>query len=136
MTRALIVDDHPFVRAALRELFAAEQGIDVVGECADGTEVTAAVSNQGADVVLMDLVMPAMSGLDATRTLLEARPSTRVLILTGTYSEASVQEARALGAAGYLLKGDGDALVRAVRAVAARETDWYVEPPGLEAQRH
>ena len=123
--RVLIVDDHAFVRSALQDLLATTDDISVVAACADGDEVLSAAAHTAPDVVLMDLEMPHMSGLDATRELRVAQPHVRVLVLTGAFSPASVREAEALGVAGFLLKGDtGDDLLHHIRAVAAGGSAW------------
>ena len=102
--------------------------ISVVGECADGSEVLQAYEDCAPDVVLMDMRMPVVSGLVATRELLKRRPSSRVLMLTGTLTSTSLSAAADAGAYGYVLKGDApELLVGAVRSVAAGGTAW---PPG------
>jgi DNA-binding NarL/FixJ family response regulator len=121
----LVVDDHSFVRAALMDLFAETSDILVVGECADGTEVVPAVQDTRPDLVLMDVNMPRMNGVEATRALLAIEPDARVLMLTGTVSPACIRQAQSLGAKGYLLKGDdSSALIERVREVAAGGTVW------------
>ncbi len=125
MVTLLIADDHPFVRGALVDLFTATGDITVVAECADGTEVVPAARRTRPDVVLMDLVMPRMGGLEATAALLAVQPEARVVVLTGSFSPASVREAHALGARGYLLKDeDPSVLPDLVRTVAAGGTAW------------
>ena len=123
--KLLIVDDHPMVRMSLVELFDDSDDICVVGTCSDGTEVTPTAARTGPDVVLMDVQMPRMSGLAATRELLAAQPWVRVVMLSGNLTTAAVTEAMAVGAAGFLLKGDepGD-LPHRVRTVAAGGTAW------------
>ena len=125
MITVLVVDDHSFVRAALVDLFADITDIQVVGECVDGTEVVPAVQSSRPDVVLMDVDMPRMDGVEATRALRAVEPDARVLMLTGTVSPVRIQQAHSFGAKGYLLKGgDCDELIERVRHVAAGGTAW------------
>jgi DNA-binding NarL/FixJ family response regulator len=121
----LIADDHPLVRGALVDLFTGTGDIQVVAECADGSEVVPAALRTQPDVVLMDLVMPRMGGLQATEALLAVQPQARVVVLTGSFSPASVRQAQALGAKGYLLKDEDPAVLpEAVRTVASGGTAW------------
>jgi DNA-binding NarL/FixJ family response regulator len=121
----LIADDHPFVRRSLADLFAATDDITVVAECADGSEVLAAALATRPEIVLMDLFMPGRTGLEATRDLLDAGLPSRVVLLTGSLSATAVREARALGVAGYLLKGDDPGkLPQRIREVAAGRSAW------------
>jgi DNA-binding NarL/FixJ family response regulator len=123
--RVLLADDHDFVRSTLVELFTATQDIDVVAECSDGDQVLAAAERTHPDVVLLDLAMPRQTGLEAARVLLSAQPAARIVLLTANLSAAAVREAQAVGAVGYLLKGEDPAdLVRHVRAVASGGTAW------------
>jgi DNA-binding NarL/FixJ family response regulator len=123
--RILVVDDHRFVRAALVDLFDSTDDIVVVGECADGTEVLPAVETTRPDVVLMDVDMPRMDGVEATRVLLGVQPDARVLMLTGTIAADRIREAHVLGVKGYVLKGDDPSeLTERVREVAAGGTAW------------
>ena len=115
--RLLIVDDHPVVRDGLRGIFAAEDGFDVVGEAQDGAEAIARASELKPDVVLMDLRMPAMSGVEAIAGLRETVPTARVLVLTTYDADHDVLPAIEAGATGYLLKdAPRGQLVGAVRA--------------------
>jgi len=128
MIKIVIVDDHSWMREALAEVFAQTPDICVVGECKDGTEVVDTALRTEPDVVLMDESMPRMTGLEATRQLLAVRPHSRVVMLTGTVTVASVCEALALGAAGYLTKGeDPGGLPTCVRCVAAGYAVWSPE---------
>jgi DNA-binding NarL/FixJ family response regulator len=125
-TRVLVVDDHPLIRDTITELMATTPDIEVVGACADGSEVAAAVRRTRPDVVLMDLQMPRVDGLTAARAVLADHPDVRVVVLSGGLTAASAREARDLGVAGYLLKGDDPAsLPGHVRAVAAGATAWH-----------
>ena len=127
MIRVLVVDDHAFVREASAALLESTGGIAVVGQCADGAEVLGAVAEAAPHVVLMDIEMPITSGMEATRQLTAARPSVRVLIVSGSAATASPQEAAEAGAVGYLTKGgDPQRVVAAVRTAAAGGTAWPV----------
>jgi DNA-binding NarL/FixJ family response regulator len=132
--KLLIADDHDFVRDALSDLFAVTGDIDVVAQCTDGSQVAAAAERTLPDVVLMDLEMPRMTGLEAARELLGANPQARVVMLTGLLCPTSVSAAQKLGVAGYLLKGeDPVGLPDQVRAVAAGGTVWS---PAVGAPAH
>jgi DNA-binding NarL/FixJ family response regulator len=124
--KVIIVDDHPFIRTALEDLLDAIDDIRVVGVCADGSAVASTAAQTAPDVVLMDLDMPKMSGLEATRELRTAQPQIRVVILTGACTPAAICEADALGVAGFLLKGEEDPgdLPQRIRAVATGGTAW------------
>src|SRR4051794_35390941 len=104
--RVLIVDDHAFVRMSLERLLGATDDIAVVGACADGSEVVTAAAQLAPDVVLMDVRMPNVNGLDATRALLAVQPHVRVLILTGAFDPAYTTAVQSLGVVGLILKGD------------------------------
>ena len=115
--RLLIVDDHPVVRDGLRGIFAAEPGFSVVGEAGDGAQALRRAAEARPDVVLMDLRMPAMGGLEAIAGLRTAVPGARVLVLTTYDTDQDVLPAIEAGATGYLLKdAPREDLVRAVRA--------------------
>jgi DNA-binding NarL/FixJ family response regulator len=123
--RVLIVEDHQFLRECLVEIINASEDLEAVGECRDGSEVAAAVRDLGPDVVLMDLRMAVMSGIEAAAALHRDQAAARVLMLTADPAETSRAAARANGAAGYLLKGWGGGVVaRAIRHVAAGGTIW------------
>jgi DNA-binding NarL/FixJ family response regulator len=118
--RVVIVDDHKLVRQGLEAVLASAQDVHVVGEATDGRGAVDVVAATGPDVVLMDLQLPELSGLEATREILAARPDTAVLVLTMFEDDATVHAAIAAGAVGYLLKGaDGEDILAAVRSAAA-----------------
>jgi len=115
--RVLIVDDQELIRTGFRLILTA-RGIDVVGEAGDGVEAVAAVRRLNPDVVLMDIRMPTMDGLQATRRILERSPRCRVLMLTTFDLDRYVYAALAIGASGFLLKDvTADHLAAAVRLV-------------------
>ncbi len=119
MIRVLIADDHPLVRSGLRAVCSGATDIEVVGEAADGYEVIAEALRLEPDVILMDLEMPQLRGIDATRRIVAETRSTAVLVLTMFDDEDSVITAIKAGAVGYLLKGsDGDDILAAIRAAA------------------
>jgi NarL family two-component system response regulator LiaR len=120
--RVLVVDDHAVVREGLRSFLDLQEGIEVVGEAADGEEAVAAASRLVPDVVLMDLVMPRLAGVAAMRLLRERVPSARVIVLTSFLDDEKLLPALRAGAAGYLLKNtQPEELARAVRAAYAGE---------------
>jgi len=115
--RVLIVDDHPIVRGGLFALFDGDPGFVVVGQAEDGAQAVERAPALGADVILMDLRMPKMGGVEAIRRLRERLPQVKVLVLTTFDSDADVLPAVEAGATGYLLKdAPRHELVRAVRA--------------------
>jgi DNA-binding NarL/FixJ family response regulator len=115
--RLLVADDHPVVRDGLRGLFEGDPDFEVAGEAADGAEAVDRAMALGVDVVLMDLRMPRVGGVEAIGLLRERAPAIRVLVLTTYDSDADVLPAIEAGATGYLLKDSPrDELVRAVRA--------------------
>jgi DNA-binding NarL/FixJ family response regulator len=120
MIRVLIVDDHVVVREGLRTFLELQDGIEVVGEAGDGTEALESAEQVEPDVVLMDLVMPGLDGVDAMRQLRERSPQIRVIVLTTFLDDDRLLSAIQAGAAGYLLKDVEPAeLAQAVRAASA-----------------
>lgn len=120
--RALLVDDQSMVRAGLRMLLAGEPDIDVVAEVGNGFAAVAQAARLKPDVVLMDIRMPELDGLEATRRILAADPSARVLILTTFDLDEYVYQALQAGASGFVLKDDPpEQLISAVRTIAAGE---------------
>ena len=119
--RVVIADDHPFFRTSVARLLR-ENGIEVAAEVASGEAAIHAVDEEAPEVVVMDLKMPGVSGLEATRRLTAAHPGTHVVVLSVSAREGDVIDAVLSGAAGYVLKdGPPDELIEAVRAAAAGE---------------
>src|SRR5581483_1610400 len=117
LIRVMLVDDHAVVREGLRSYLELEEGLDVVGEAANGREAVRRARELRPDVVLMDLVMPEMDGVEATRAIREQLPQTRVIVLTSFIEEDKVIPAIQAGANGYLLKNvSAPELVKAIRA--------------------
>jgi len=151
MTSVLLVDDHAVVREGLRTFLELQDGIDVVGEAADGNEAVREALRLDPDVVLMDLVMPELDGVGAMRRLRDEAPRSRVIVLTSFLDEERLLPAIQAGAAGYLLKNaqpaelaraihaaqrgetiiDPTAASRLVEAIAANPTRVIVEPERL-----
>ena len=122
MIRVLIADDQELVRTGFRVILNAAADLDVVGEAGDGRAAIEAVDAVRPDVVLMDIRMPNLDGIEATRRLTQRAPAPRVLILTTFDLDEYVYEALRAGASGFLLKDAGaDELLHAVRVVAAGE---------------
>lgn len=124
--RVLIADDHIIVRSGLRLLLEAEPDIDVVGEALEGGEALNLVEKQLPDVVLMDIAMPGMDGLEATRRIKDRWPQVQVLVLTMHRSDEYFFEMLKAGASGYILKGaETSDLIHAVRVVGRGEVFLY-----------
>jgi Response regulator containing a CheY-like receiver domain and an HTH DNA-binding domain len=120
--RILLVDDHPLVRGGLRALLASEPAISVVGEATDGGEAISRALELEPDVILMDLYMSEMNGIEATRQILRAQPRIGIIALTMLEDDDTVFAAMRAGARGYVLKGADEAeVLRAVYAVAHGE---------------
>ena len=125
--RVLLVDDQPLVRAGLKLILCPEEGFEVVGECADGGEVVAAVEARRPDVVVMDVRMKELDGAEATRRLRAIPGSPPVLILTTFKDDEVLSAALRAGAAGFLVKdAPGEEILRAARLVASGEA--YLDP--------
>jgi DNA-binding NarL/FixJ family response regulator len=123
MTRLLICDDQEVVREGLRTILDRVAGFEVVAAVADGAAAVEAVANENVDLVLMDLHMPIMNGVQATREILRSHPDVRVLVLTTYADETWVLDAIRAGAAGYLLKdAPRERLVDAIRGTMDGET--------------
>lgn len=143
--RVLIADDHPVFRFGLRALLSAEPEIVVAGEATTGEEAVALVETLRPDVILMDINMPGISGIEATRRITQANPQVGILVITMFEDDDSVFAAMRAGARGYLLKGAaGDETVRAIRvvsdgeaifspSVARRLMQYFSSPPATAA---
>lgn len=125
--RVLLVDDHAVLRAGVRRLLEDEDDFEVVGEAADGLGAVEAASRLEPDVAVVDLTLPKLDGVEATRRILEESPNTRVLVLTMHEEPAFVERVLEAGASGYLLKRAAESdLIGAIRAVCSGE--GYVDP--------
>lgn len=121
--RVLIVDDHPIVRQGLCAVLAAQPGLTVVAECGTGEEAVALAAAVVPDVVLMDLRLPGLGGVEATEQIVAAGTATAVVVLTTYDSDGDILRAVAAGATGYLLKdASGEQLVAGIRTAAAGGT--------------
>jgi DNA-binding NarL/FixJ family response regulator len=119
MTTVMLVDDHPLVRSGLATLIGTTDDLDVIGEAEGGEQAVAMASKLEPDVVLMDLSMPGIDGVEATRRILDTQPQIHVVVLTSFADQARVSEALAAGAVGYLLKDcDAREVLAAIRSAA------------------
>jgi two-component system, NarL family, response regulator LiaR len=124
--RVLVADDHVVVRKGIRALLATEPGIDVVGEATDGAEAVHAAAELRPDVILMDIVMPTVDGIEAVRRIMAAQPGSRILMLTSFATDDQIFPALKAGALGYLLKDTGpEDLVQAIRQVHRGESSLH-----------
>ena len=122
MIRVLVADDHAVVRQGLRTFLELQEDIEVVADVADGRQALAAVAEHEPDVVLMDLVLPEVDGVEAIRRIVSERPRIRVIALTSFLDDDKLFPAVRAGAAGYLLKDvEPSELVKAIRTVHAGE---------------
>ena len=116
--RVFITDDHQIVRRGIRQLLSTEKGIEVIGEASNGREAVAGVEQLKPDIVLMDLVMPVMDGIEAIRQIKAGNSSTQILVLTSFATDDKVFPAIKAGALGYLIKDTSpDELINAIRQV-------------------
>jgi DNA-binding NarL/FixJ family response regulator len=120
--RVLLADDHRFFRDGVRALLQSVADLEVVGEAVNGEEAVAKAGDLRPDVILMDLQMPGLNGVEATRRILQAQPQTGVIVVTMFEDTDSVLAAMRAGARGYILKdADEEELMRSIRAVASGE---------------
>ncbi len=128
MIKIVLAEDHNVVRQALRAMLGSHPDFDLIGETGDGLEVAPLVEHLRPDVLLLDLMLPGLSGLEITRQVSQRAPQTRVVILSMHANEAYVVEALGAGAIGYVLKKSTSAeLVRAIREAAVGRR--YLSPP-------
>ncbi|MDT7580887.1 MAG: hypothetical protein QOK35_2151 [Pseudonocardiales bacterium] len=121
MIRVMVVDDNDLLRYALRESLYAERGIEIVADCRDGQEAAEHLEGLAPDVVVTDLSMPRLDGVDLTRLIMQRRPATRVLVLTAAPHGRLAEDALAAGASAVLAKGTPlDELVAAILAAPRR----------------
>ena len=126
-TKLLLADDHAVLRTGLRTLIDGQDGLTVVGEAADGHAAVRSAANLRPDVVVMDLLMPKLTGVEATRQIVAAEPGVRVICLSGQSDERAIHDALAAGATGFVRKEAAfGELVSAVHAVMAG--DSYLSP--------
>ena len=124
--RVLIADDHAIVRKGIRALLSEAGGFEVVGEAGNGQEAVLRAAETHPDVILMDLLMPVMDGIEATRQITSQQPKARILVLTSFAADNKVFPAIKAGASGYLLKDSSpDELVRAIRQVHRGEPSLH-----------
>lgn len=125
--RVLIVDDHAVVRAGLRALIKGEAGMDLVGEATNGEEATRIASQVVPDIIVLDLSLPGMDGIQVTRFIKQEQPKVRILILTVHEDEALMREALRAGASGFILKHAAEnELISAIHSVML--DDIYIHP--------
>jgi NarL family two-component system response regulator LiaR len=126
LIRVLIVDDHPVVRRGIRSLLADEDGIQVIGEAVDGKEALERYGQLKPDVVLMDLVMPEMNGVEAIQRITADHPEARILVMTSFAADDKVFPSIKAGALGYILKdSDPEDLIRMIRQVYRGELSLH-----------
>jgi two-component system, NarL family, response regulator LiaR len=124
--RVLIVDDHAIVRKGIRALLSEAGGFEVVGEASTGQEAVVRTQESSPDVILMDVLMPGMDGIEATRQITSRQPKARILVLTSFAADNKIFPAIKAGALGYLLKDSSpEELVRAIRQVHRGEPSLH-----------
>lgn len=133
MNRILIVDDHAMIRRGIQSILRTLPGWEVMGEASNGEDAVRMTNDLKPDVVLMDISMPGMSGLEATRAIRKISPQTKVLLLTLHDSPEWVETALNAGARGYLLKSDAEGEL--LRALEDLTNDRIYTSPGLNGER-
>ena len=126
--KVMIVDDHPVVRSGLGSMLEAFDDLELVGEASSGEKALARCQDFTPDVILMDMVMPGMDGLETTRAVLDQYPSVKIVVLTSFAKDDMVQQALEAGATGYIMKETSiDELAAAIRAAHAGQTSLSPE---------
>jgi DNA-binding NarL/FixJ family response regulator len=134
--RVLLVDDHAMVRRGMRDFLALHDDLEIVGEAADGAEAIERAAALRPDVVVMDLLMPGVDGIDATARIKAADPDVEIVAITSFIEEARIVAALEAGAAGFLLKdAEADELAAAIRAAASGEVHLDPAVAGIVARR-
>ena len=134
--RVLLVDDHAMVRRGLRDFLGLHDDIEVVGEASDGQGAIDGAASLRPDIVLMDLMMPGIDGIEATARIRSEQPDTEVIAITSFIEEAKVLAAIEAGASGFLLKdAEADEVAAAIRAAAAGEVHLDPAVAGIVARR-
>ncbi|MDQ8188012.1 response regulator transcription factor [Pelagicoccus sp. SDUM812002] len=130
-TRVLLAEDHVIVREGLRNLLDLDESFEVVGEAADGKSAVALAKQLDPDVIVMDIAMPGLNGFEATRQILSAKPSARILVLSAHGDDEYVAHMNEMGAVGFLIKqSSGEVLIRAIKEIAAGRS--YFSPAILQ----
>ena len=134
--RVLLVDDHAMVRRGMRDFLTLHDDLEVVGEAADGAAAIEAATSLQPDVVVMDLLMPGVDGIDATARIKADHPAIEIVAITSFVEEARIVAALEAGASGFLLKdAEADELAAAIRAAAAGEVHLDPAVAGIVARR-
>jgi DNA-binding NarL/FixJ family response regulator len=134
--RVLLVDDHAMVRRGMRDFLSLHDDLEIVGEAADGAEAIEAAAELRPDVVVMDLLMPVVDGIDATVRIKAANPAIEIVVITSFIEEARIVAALEAGASGFLLKdAEADELAAAIRAAASGEVHLDPAVAGIVTRR-
>jgi len=134
--RILLVDDHAMVRRGMRDFLALHHDLEIVGEAADGAAAIEQANSLRPDVVVMDLLMPGMDGIEATAQIKARHPDTEIVAITSFVEEARIVAALEAGASGFLLKdAEADELAAAIRAAASGEVHLDPAVAGIVARR-
>ncbi|MEM6338270.1 MAG: response regulator transcription factor [Bacteroidota bacterium] len=129
--RVVLADDHPIMRSGLRQILASADGIQVVGAAGTGDDALRLVRSTQPDVLVLDMEMPGLTGIEVTKIVVADNPDTRILALTAHDSSPYVDGMLQLGASGFITKDKPPTMVvEAVQAVARGEGRWFVAPPG------